>query len=151
MGRMEFVGSLFLCVSTVFMILLPSNVIKPEDVGLSLSYRLSLNGLLFWVLYTSCFVENRMVSVERIKQFTNIPSKAEWVKKDKSPPPNWPTHGSLELRNLQIDLCKLWTKSILVQPQELVLFEGTVRSNIDPIGQHSDDEIWKDGPIFYQL
>ncbi|KAF5775249.1 putative ABC-type xenobiotic transporter [Helianthus annuus] len=73
-----------------------------EDVGLSLSYRLSLNGLLFWVLYTSCFVENRMVSVERIKQFTNIPSKAEWVKKDKSPPPNWPTHGSLELRNLQV-------------------------------------------------
>ncbi|KAL9998491.1 putative ABC-type xenobiotic transporter [Helianthus debilis subsp. tardiflorus] len=53
--RMEFVGSLFLC---VFMILLPSNVIKPEDVGLSLSYRLSLNGLLFWVLYTSCIVEN---------------------------------------------------------------------------------------------
>ncbi|MFS7926379.1 putative ABC-type xenobiotic transporter [Helianthus anomalus] len=73
-----------------------------DDVGMSLSYGLSLNGLLFWALYTSCFVENRMVSVERIKQFTNIPSEAEWVKKDKSPPPNWPTHGSLELRNLQV-------------------------------------------------
>lgn len=73
-----------------------------EDVGLSLSYGLSLNGLLFWALYTSCFVENRMVSVERIKQFTNIPSEAEWVKKDSMPPPNWPIHGSLELRNLQV-------------------------------------------------
>ncbi|KAI7757136.1 LOW QUALITY PROTEIN: hypothetical protein M8C21_029489, partial [Ambrosia artemisiifolia] len=174
-----------------------------KDVGLSLSYGLSLNGLLFWALYTSCFVENRMVSVERIKQFTNIPSEAEWVKKDKPPPPNWPTRGSLELRNLQVRyrpntplVLKGITlniqggqkigvvgrtgggKSTLIQvlfrlvepaggsiiidgidistlglhdlrsrfgiiPQEPVLFEGTVRSNIDPIGQHSDDEIWK--------
>ncbi|KAL8224836.1 hypothetical protein R6Q57_017393 [Mikania cordata] len=201
--RMEFLGSLFLCVSTVFMILLPSNVIKPEDVGLSLSYGLSLNGVLFWALFTSCFVENRMVSVERIKQFTEIPSEAEWVKKDKPLPPNWPTHGSLELRNLQVRyrpntplVLKGITlniqggqkigvvgrtgggKSTLIQalfrlvepaggsiiidgidiltlglhdlrsrfgiiPQEPILFEGTVRSNIDPIGQHSDDEIWR--------
>ncbi|XP_076936304.1 ABC transporter C family member 14-like [Bidens hawaiensis] len=201
--RMEFVGSLFLCVSTLFMIILPSNVIKPESVGLSLSYGLSLNGLLFRALFTSCFVENRMVSVERIKQFTNIPSEAEWVKKDNPPPPNWPIRGSLELKNLQVRyrpstplVLKGITlniqggqkigvvgrtgggKSTLIQvlfrlvepaagsividgidistlglhdlrsrfgiiPQEPILFEGTVRSNIDPICQHSDDEIWK--------
>ncbi|KAL5704701.1 ABC transporter C member 14 [Ranunculus cassubicifolius] len=61
------------------MVLLPSNIIKPEYVGLSLSYGLSLNGVLFWSTYMSCLVENRMVSVERIKQFISIPTEASMV------------------------------------------------------------------------
>ncbi|KAA8543105.1 hypothetical protein F0562_021400 [Nyssa sinensis] len=201
--RLELIGSCILCISTMFMILLPSSIIKPENVGLSLSYGLSLNGVLFWSIYMSCFVENRMVSVERVKQFTNIPSEAEWEKKNCLPSPNWPNHGNVELKDLQVRyrpntplVLKGITlnirggekigvvgrtgsgKSTLIQvffrlvepsggriiidgidismlglhdlrsrfgiiPQEPVLFEGTVRSNIDPIGLYSDEEIWK--------
>lgn len=201
--RLELIGSSILCVSALFLILLPSTIIKPENVGLTLSYGLSLNGVLFWAIYVSCFVENRMVSVERVKQFTNIPSESEWVKKDGLPSPNWPTIGNVELKDLQVRyrpntplVLKGITlnihggqkigvvgrtgsgKSTLIQvffrlvepsggriiiddidistlglhdlrsrfgiiPQEPVLFEGTVRSNIDPIGLYSDEEIWK--------
>lgn len=201
--RLELLGSLLLCASTLFMILLPKSVIKPENVGLSLSYGLSLNGTLFWAIYMSCFVENRMVSVERIKQFTEIPSEAAWTIKDRVAPPNWPTRGNVELKELQVRyrhntplVLKGITlsirggekigvvgrtgsgKSTLIQvffrlvepcggkiiiddiditmlglhdlrsrfgiiPQEPVLFEGTVRSNIDPTGQYSEEEIWK--------
>ncbi|GFZ19431.1 multidrug resistance-associated protein 10 [Actinidia rufa] len=201
--RLELIGSFILCGCALFLILLPPSIIKPENVGLTLSYGLSLNGMLFWAIYMSCFVENRMVSVERVKQFTNIPSEAEWEKKDSLPPPNWPTHGNVELKDLQVRyrpntplVLKGVTlnirggdkigvvgrtgsgKSTLIQvffrlvepsggriiidsidistiglhdlrsrfgiiPQEPVLFEGTVRSNIDPIGLYSDEEIWK--------
>ncbi|KAJ0113412.1 hypothetical protein Patl1_01013 [Pistacia atlantica] len=201
--RLELLGSFTFCVATLFMILLPSSIIKPENIGLSLSYGLSLNAVLFWAIYMSCFVENRMVSVERIKQFTNIPSEAAWEIKDRLPPPNWPARGNVDLKDLQVRyrpntplVLKGITlsihggekigvvgrtgsgKSTLIQvffrlvepsggriiidgidisflglhnlrsrfgiiPQEPVLFEGTVRSNIDPIGQHSDEEIWK--------
>ncbi|KAL6214873.1 hypothetical protein ACLB2K_014305 [Fragaria x ananassa] len=201
--RLELLGSLILCISTLFMILLPSSIVKPENIGLSLSYGLSLNGVLFWAIYMSCFVENRMVSVERIKQFCNIPSEAAWKIVDRVPPMNWPTHGNVELKDLQvryrpntplvlkgislsinggekvgvvgrtgsgkstliqvffrlvepsagkiiidgIDICTIGLhdlrSSFGIIPQEPVLFEGTVRSNIDPIGVYSDEEIWK--------
>lgn len=74
----------------------------PENVGLSLSYGLSLNSVLYFAIYISCFLENKMVSVERIKQFTVIPSEAEWNKKEFLPPLNWPTHGNVELKDLQV-------------------------------------------------
>ncbi|KAG2270500.1 hypothetical protein Bca52824_065055 [Brassica carinata] len=201
--RLELIGSWVLCISALFMVMLPSNVIKPENVGLSLSYGLSLNSVLFWAIYMSCFVENKMVSVERIKQFTDIPAESEWESKENLPPSNWPFHGNVHLEDLKvryrpntplvlkgitldikggekvgvvgrtgsgkstliqvlfrlvepsggriiidgIDICNLGLHDLRsrfgIIPQEPVLFEGTVRSNIDPTDQYSDEEIWK--------
>ena len=46
-----------------------------------------------------------------------------------------------------IDICNLGLHDLRsrfgIIPQEPVLFEGTVRSNIDPTDQYSDEEIWK--------
>ncbi|KAL0457410.1 UNVERIFIED_CONTAM: ABC transporter C family member 14 [Sesamum latifolium] len=201
--RLEMIGSFVLCVATVFLILLPSTIVKPEYVGLSLSYGLPLNSVLYWTIYLGSVLENRMVSVERIKQFINIPSEAAWRKPDSPPSPDWPNRGEIEIKNLQVryrhntplvlkgisltinggekigvvgrtgsgkstliqvffrllepyagtiivdgvDICKLGLHDLRsrfgIIPQEPVLFEGTVRSNIDPLGLYSDDEIWK--------
>ncbi|KAL6884691.1 hypothetical protein ACP4OV_010627 [Aristida adscensionis] len=201
--RLELIGSFVLCFTALLTVTLPSTFVKPEYVGLSLSYGLSLNQVLFWCIWVSCFIENKMVSVERIKQFTNIPSEAAWRIKDCLPVANWPTKGDIDVIDLKVryrhntplvlkgitisirggekigvvgrtgsgkstliqalfrivepsegkiiidgvDICTLGLHDLRsrfgIIPQEPVLFEGTIRSNIDPLEQYSDDEIWQ--------
>jgi ATP-binding cassette subfamily C (CFTR/MRP) protein 2 len=73
-----------------------------ELVGLALSYGLSLNSLLYWAVWLVCQLENKMVSVERIYQFTNIASEAPLLIPDRRPAADWPSTGAIEFRNLQV-------------------------------------------------
>ncbi|XP_062225217.1 ABC transporter C family member 4-like [Phragmites australis] len=201
--RLELIGTLVLSITAFLMISLPSNFIKKEFVGMSLSYGLSLNSLVYFAISISCMLENDMVAVERVNQFSTLPSEAAWKIEDHLPSPNWPTHGDIDIKDLKvryrpntplilkginvsinggekigvvgrtgsgkstliqalfrlvepaegkmiidgIDICTLGLHDLRsrfgIIPQEPVLFEGTIRSNIDPIGQYSDTEIWQ--------
>lgn len=43
-----------------------------------------------------------MVSAERIKQFTNIPSEASWHIPGCLPSPNWPYKGDIDIQDLTV-------------------------------------------------
>lgn len=169
--------------------------------GLAATYGLNLNVLQAWVIWNLCNVENKMICVERILQFSNIPSEAPLVIENCRPKEDWPNYGTIQLEDLHVRYniglpmvlkginCifpgkkKIGVvgrtgsgKSTLIQalfrvvepsagrimidgvdisqlglhdlrsrlsiiPQEPTLFQGTVRTNLDPLQEHSDAEI----------
>jgi len=144
-----------------------------------------------------------MISVERILQFSNIPSEAPLIIKDCRPEQDWPEEGNVELHNLHIrydpaapmvlkgvtcvfpgqkkigivgrtgsgkstllqalfrvvepsegsilidgvDISKIGLQDLRsklgIIPQDPTLFLGTVRTNLDPLDQHADQELWE--------
>nr|POE85288.1 abc transporter c family member 3 [Quercus suber] len=201
--RINFLFNLVFFLVLIILVSLARSAIDPSLAGLAATYGLNLNVLQAWVIWNLCNVENKMISVERILQFTNIPSEAPLVIEDHRPKPEWPTDGRIELENLHVqynpalpmvlkgitctfpgekkigvvgrtgsgkstliqalfrvvepsggrilidgvDICKIGLQDLRsrlgIIPQDPTLFQGTVRSNLDPLQQHSDQEIWE--------
>ncbi|KAK9060184.1 hypothetical protein SSX86_020888 [Deinandra increscens subsp. villosa] len=100
--RVNFLFNLVFFILLAVLVHLPRASIDPSLAGLAVTYGLSLNVLQAWVIWNLCNVENKMISVERILQFANIPSEAPEVIEDHKPDPNWPTQGQIELRDLHV-------------------------------------------------
>ncbi|CAM6082693.1 unnamed protein product [Calypogeia fissa] len=201
--RLDFLSAAVLSGVAILLITLPEGSIAPGLAGMSLSYGMSLSSVMMRLVSASAMAEVRMVSVERIMQYSEIPSEAPLVIPDRRPPSGWPNAGRVELQQLQIryrpDLplvlkdvsCVIHPrekvgvvgrtgsgKSTLISalfrlieptggrilidgldittiglhdlrsalgviPQEPTLFEGSVRSNLDPFNTCSDQQIWE--------
>ncbi|KAI0529340.1 hypothetical protein KFK09_001887 [Dendrobium nobile] len=201
--RLDMLSSIVFAFCLIFLISLPKGVIDPGLAGLAVTYGLNLNMLQAWVIWTLCNLENKIIAVERILQYTNIPSEPPLVIEMNRPDVNWPSKGDLDLHDLQVRYAPhmpfvlkgltcsfpggLKTgivgrtgsgKSTLIQtlfriidptvgeividginistiglhdlrsklsiiPQDPTMFEGTVRSNLDPLEEYTDEQIWE--------
>jgi ATP-binding cassette subfamily C (CFTR/MRP) protein 1 len=72
--------------------------------GMALSYGLSLSSVLMRLVNSASQAENRMVNVERLLQYSNLPSEVPTVIPDSRPPSGWPNAGRIELQQLQASL-----------------------------------------------
>lgn len=197
--RLDGMCSVFVTI-TAFGCLLLKDSMNAGDVGLALSYAVTLTGMFQWGVRQSAEVENMMTSVERVLEYTELESEAPW-ETQKRPPPEWPNRGLITfdkvnfsyssdgpviLKNIsamfrprekvgivgrtgagksslisalfrlmepegkifvdgvltsEIGLHDLRQKMSII-PQDPVLFTGTMRKNLDPFGQHSDQDLW---------
>ncbi|ERN01708.1 hypothetical protein AMTR_s00090p00176020 [Amborella trichopoda] len=200
--RLDLLSSLTFAFSLVFLVTLPEGIIDPGIAGLAVTYGLNLNMLQAWVIWNLCNLENKMISVERIFQYSSMPSEPPLLIEESRPDPNWPLIGEVKIHDLQVRYasqlplvlrgitCTLPEglktgivgrtgsgKSTLIQvlfrivdpvggqilidgidisciglhdlrsrlsiiPQDPTMFEGTIRSNLDPLEEYSDGEIW---------
>ncbi|KAK8945563.1 ABC transporter C family member 9 [Platanthera guangdongensis] len=201
--RLNMLSNFVFAFSLILLVSLPEGFINPNIAGLAITYGLNLNSQLASIIWNICNAENKMISVERILQYSRIPSEAPLLIEESQPPNNWPETGNICFINLQVryaehlpsvlkditctipgrqkvgvvgrtgsgkstliqalfrivepreghiiidgvDICKIGLHDLRCRlsiiPQDPTLFEGTIRGNLDPLKQYSDQRIWE--------
>jgi ATP-binding cassette, subfamily C (CFTR/MRP), member 2 len=100
--RLDMLSSFTFAAFLIFLISIPEGTIDPSIAGLAVTYGLTLNNLQGWVLWTSTDLENKIISVERIFQYSSIPSEPPLVIESNRPDDQWPSQGEVDIRHLQV-------------------------------------------------
>ncbi|KAI8822919.1 P-loop containing nucleoside triphosphate hydrolase protein [Fimicolochytrium jonesii] len=111
--RLDVGSALFLAVIAFAAVGLRDSMgLRPGLIGLLLSYVLQLTGLLQWCVRQSAEVENYMVSVERVLEYTDLPpeeteedikrSRAVHAATNGQPPESWPSGGEVKLSGMSL-------------------------------------------------
>ncbi|KAH0631882.1 hypothetical protein JD844_019776 [Phrynosoma platyrhinos] len=193
--NIEFLGNGIVLFATLLAVINKPRL-TPGLVGFSISCALQITGILNWMVRALAEMDNSIVSVERVKDYSQTPKEAAWTSDNKLPYENWPTEGNIEFRgyslryrsdlelalkniNIQINgpekvgitgrtgagksslavgllrLVEAAEGEILIdgtniaeiglhelRSKDPVLFSGSLRMNLDPLNEHSDEDIW---------
>ena len=95
---LENTGNLLTFAAAIFVVVAGDNV-EPGEVGLIISYAVNVTSVLTWLVRTTADVETNIVAVERIKEYSDIPSEAEWTSSNSdTPTETWPEFGNVNFK-----------------------------------------------------
>ncbi|KAH3867978.1 hypothetical protein DPMN_031114 [Dreissena polymorpha] len=199
--RLQLFGNIIVLV--VILLAVTSDILNGGQLGLAITYAVQVTWSMNEVVWSILEMEMSSVAAERINEYMDLPSEADWTGGKVAPPLNWPETGIIEydkyatryrsglelvlkgisfkinhgekigvvgrtgagksslalslfriiesavgdisidgVRIADLGLHPLRTR-ITILPQDPVLFSGTLRMNIDPLGTFSDEEIWR--------
>ncbi|KAG8290821.1 Canalicular multispecific organic anion transporter 1, variant 2 [Homalodisca vitripennis] len=98
--RLETIGNIIIFFAALFAVL-ERDTLDPGIVGLSISYALQITGVLNFAVRMATDIETNIVSVERIKEYSEIPQEGAWEVQPR-PDPKWPVHGTVEFKDFQV-------------------------------------------------
>lgn len=98
-------------------------------IGLMLTYSLTVTQTLNWMVRQSCEIETNIVSVERIKEYTELPKEAPHQIPQNAPSISWPESGKIEFKKYNMRYRKgldlvLKNLSFSVSPHEKIGIVG---------------------------
>lgn len=99
--RLEFIGSIIILAAGVFSIIsvATGSRLSAGMVGLAMSYALQITQSLNWIVRQTVEVETNIVSVERVLEYTHLPSEAPEVIFKNRPQISWPSQGGVVFKN----------------------------------------------------
>ena len=86
-----------LVLSIAIFCLLEKTSIEASLVALTLTYSLNFFETMTWLLQKCCSLENNCVSLERIFEYMNLKSEAEWSKPLEGK--EWPSKGNIKFQS----------------------------------------------------
>ncbi|XP_061352672.1 ABC transporter C family member 5-like isoform X3 [Gastrolobium bilobum] len=100
--RMELLSTFVFAFCMVLLVSFPHGSIDPSMAGLAVTYGLNLNARLSRWILSFCKLENKIISIERIYQYSQVPSEAPAIIEDSHPPSSWPENGTIQLIDLKV-------------------------------------------------
>ncbi|TKR94143.1 hypothetical protein L596_008469 [Steinernema carpocapsae] len=104
MVRLEFLGAILTFSAALVAVFFRGySGISAGIMGLAISQSLHISKQMTWMMKVICGLENNIVSIERIEEYTHLPTEAPVEsEKGRKPPQEWPEQGAIEMRNLAI-------------------------------------------------
>ncbi|XP_043720900.1 ABC transporter C family member 3-like [Telopea speciosissima] len=98
--RMDMLTSITYAISLVFLVLMPKGVLSPGVMGLAVTFGLSFS--MYGVVWDLCGLQNKIIAVERILQYSRIPSEPPLLVDENSSNCEWPSQGKIDIIDLQV-------------------------------------------------
>ncbi|NXJ90469.1 MRP1 protein, partial [Corythaixoides concolor] len=99
--NLEFLGNGIVLFAALFAAM-GRTYLSPGTAGFSISYALQITGVLNWMVRSWTEIENNIVSVERVREYSRTPKEAPWTLNGKPEDQVWLTEGRIEFRNYSL-------------------------------------------------